>query len=126
MIIATFGALIATLFVDVALIGLGYVLGDTLPLSVSITMGAIAAATAPAATLMVVKQYKAKGPVTDILLPVVALDDAVGLIAFAVSMVKRPSSSPLFPCFQHQSPSGSFQTSKYLIRPLKCSAVAFT
>ena len=60
-------------------------MGDALPLPVAITLGAIAAATAPAATLMVVKQYKAKGPLTDILLPVVALDDAVGLVLFAVS-----------------------------------------
>ena len=52
---------------------------------VAITLGAIAAATAPAATLMVVRQYKAKGPVTDVLLPVVALDDAVGLVIFAIS-----------------------------------------
>lgn len=58
---------------------------ETLPLEAAIILGAIASATAPAATLMVVKQYKAKGPVTDILLPVVALDDAVGLILFAVS-----------------------------------------
>jgi NhaP-type Na+/H+ or K+/H+ antiporter len=49
-------------------------------------LGAIATATAPAATMMVVKQYKAKGPLTSLLLPVVALDDAVGLICFAVSM----------------------------------------
>ena len=48
-------------------------------------LGAIASATAPAATLMVVKQYKANGPLTNILLPVVALDDAVGLILFAIS-----------------------------------------
>ncbi len=78
-------ALIAMLFVDIALIGLHFILGEEkLPLSVAITLGAIATATAPAATLMVVKQYKAKGPVTDILLPVVALDDAVGLACFAV------------------------------------------
>jgi len=56
-----------------------------LPLPVAVTLGAIAAATAPAATLMVVRQYKAKGPVTDLLLPIVALDDAVGLVIFAVS-----------------------------------------
>ena len=42
-------------------------------------------ATAPAATLMVVRQYKAKGPLTSLLLPIVALDDAVGLVVFAVS-----------------------------------------
>ena len=58
---------------------------ETFNLSGALTLGAIATATAPAATLMVVKQYKAHGKVTDILLPVVALDDAVGLVAFAVS-----------------------------------------
>ena len=78
-------ALVATLFVDVALVSLHFLMPDLLPLPVAITLGAIAAATAPAATLMVVRQYKAKGPVTDVLLPVVALDDAVGLVIFAVS-----------------------------------------
>ncbi len=80
-------ALVAMLLVDGVLIGLHFILGEEkLPLSVCITLGAIATATAPAATLMVVKQYKAKGPLTNILLPVVALDDAVGLICFAVSI----------------------------------------
>lgn len=78
-------ACVATLFVDIALIALHYIMPDLLSLPVAITLGAIAAATAPAATLMVVRQYKAKGPVTDVLLPVVALDDAVGLVVFAVS-----------------------------------------
>ena len=84
-VIAIFQALTATVFVDVALIGLHFVLGDKLPISTCLILGAIATATAPAATLMVVNQYKAKGPLTDILLPIVALDDAVGLIVFAVS-----------------------------------------
>ena len=85
-VIAVFQALAATLLVDIALIVLSFILGeDKLPISVAITLGAVATATAPAATLMVVRQYKAKGKVTDILLPVVALDDAVGLIVFAVS-----------------------------------------
>ena len=84
-IIAVFQALLATVLVDAALIGLHFVLGDKLPLSAAITLGAIASATAPAATLMVVRQYKAKGKLTDILLPVVALDDAVGLVIFSVS-----------------------------------------
>jgi Kef-type K+ transport system membrane component KefB len=78
-------AVIATLCVDAALIGLHFVLGDKLPVSMAITLGAIAAATAPAATLMVVRQYKAKGKLTDLLLPIVAIDDAVGLVVFAVS-----------------------------------------
>ncbi len=78
-------AVITTIVVDVVLIALHFIMPDVLPLEAAIILGAIASATAPAATLMVVKQYKAKGPVTDILLPVVALDDAVGLILFAVS-----------------------------------------
>ena len=84
-IVAIFQALVATLFVDMALLLLHLVLGDKLPISTCILLGAIATATAPAATLMVVNQYKARGPLTDMLLPVVALDDAVGLIVFAVS-----------------------------------------
>ena len=59
-------------------------LKDQLPISVILTLGAIACATAPAATLMVIRQYKARGPVVDTLVPVVAFDDAVALIAFAV------------------------------------------
>ena len=85
-IIGIVQALAATLLVDAALIALHYILGpEILPLPVAITLGAIASATAPAATLMVVRQYKAKGPLTDLLLPIVALDDAVGLVLFAVS-----------------------------------------
>lgn len=84
-IIGILQAVITTLFVDAVLILLHFIIRGKLSLSAAIVLGAIAAATAPAATLMVVKQYKAKGPVTDILLPVVALDDAVGLVLFAVS-----------------------------------------
>ena len=84
-IVGIFQAVITTLLVDIVLIALHLIIPDKLPLPAAITLGAIASATAPAATLMVVKQYKAKGPLTDILLPVVALDDAVGLILFAVS-----------------------------------------
>ena len=83
-IIGILQALVATLFVDIALIALHFIMPDLLSLPVAITLGAIAAATAPAATLMVVRQYKAKGPVTDVLLPVVALDDAVGLVVLPV------------------------------------------
>lgn len=86
VIIGIFQALTAAVLVDAVLIALHFVLGpEVLPLSAAITLGAIASATAPAATLMVVRQYKAKGTVTDLLLPIVALDDAVGLIVFAVS-----------------------------------------
>ena len=84
-VIGIFQAVVATLCVDVVLILLHYIMPDIVTIPMAITLGAIAAATAPAATLMVVKQYKANGPVTDILLPVVALDDAVGLVIFAAS-----------------------------------------
>ena len=85
--IGIFQALTATLMVDLVLIGLHiFVLGDSMSLADAIVLGAIATARpAPAATLMVVRQYKAKGELTDLLLPIVALDDAVGLIVFAIS-----------------------------------------
>lgn len=84
-VIGVLQALVATLFVDIALFVVHKLMPDVLSVSQAITLGAIATATAPAATLMVVRQYKAKGPLTDLLLPIVALDDAVGLIVFAVS-----------------------------------------
>ena len=83
-VIGVLQALAATLLVDLALLAIA-ALTDVLTVAQAITLGAIATATAPAATLMVVRQYKAKGPLVDILLPIVALDDAVGLIVFAVS-----------------------------------------
>lgn len=83
--IGVFQAFIATLFVDLALYLVHLVLPNIISLPQVITLGAIATATAPAATLMVVRQYKAHGPLTKLLLPIVALDDAVGLIVFAVS-----------------------------------------
>ena len=85
VVIAIFQALVATAFVDLALYGLHLLMPKKFPLSCVLTLGAVATATAPAATLMVVKQYKAKGPLTKMLLPVVALDDVVGLIVFAIS-----------------------------------------
>ena len=82
-----FQALTATLMVDLVLIGLHiFVLGDSMSLADAIVLGAIATATAPAATLMVVRQYKANGPVTRMLLPVVAMDDALGLMLYAIMM----------------------------------------
>ena len=81
--ITMFQALTTVIFVDICLLALTF-FGLT-TVSEALVLGAIATATAPAATLMVVKQYKAKGPVTDALLPVVALDDAVGLMVFAIS-----------------------------------------
>ncbi len=84
-VIGIFQAVVATLLVDAVLIGIHFLMPDKLPLPTAIVLGAVASATAPAATLMVVRQYKAKGPLTDLLLPIVALDDAVGLILFATS-----------------------------------------
>ena len=84
-VIGIFQALAACLLVDGALIAVHFIAPDKLSLPAAIVLGAVATATAPAATLMVVKQYKAKGPLTSLLLPIVALDDAVGLIIFAIS-----------------------------------------
>ena len=77
-------ALLAVVLVDVGLIIACTCLG--LNLSIAIALGAIATATAPAATLMVIHQYNAKGPLVDILLPVVAFDDAIGLVVFSISI----------------------------------------
>ena len=94
LVIGILQALVTTLVVDAALLGLHFLFPQALSVPAAITLGAIAAATAPAATLMVVRQYKAKGKLTDLLLPIVALDDAVGLVVFAVSFgVARALSS---------------------------------
>ena len=84
-VIGIFQAVFTTFVVDAFLIALHFAMPDKFSLSAAIVLGAVATATAPAATLMVVRQYKAKGKLTDILLPVVALDDAVGLVVFAIS-----------------------------------------
>ena len=78
-------AVVTTIIVDTALIALHLLYPAALSLPSAITLGAIAAATAPAATLMVVRQYQADGPLTKLLLMVVAIDDAVGLVLFSVS-----------------------------------------
>ena len=84
-VIGILQALAAAVIVDVALVALHFAIPDILTVPAAIILGAIATATAPAATLMVVRQYKAKGKLTDLLLPIVALDDAVGLVVFSVS-----------------------------------------
>ena len=78
-------AVATTLLVDAVLVGLHFAFPQVLSLSSAIVLGAIASATAPAATLMVVRQYKADGPLTRLLMLVVAIDDAVGLLLFSVS-----------------------------------------
>ena len=85
IIIGIAQAVITTLLVDAVLIVVHLLFPNVLSLSSAITLGAIASATAPAATLMVVKQYKADGPLTRLLMLVVAIDDAVGLLLFSVS-----------------------------------------
>lgn len=84
-VIGIFQAVAATVLVDLALFAIHLIMPDKISVAQVLTLGAIATATAPAATLMVVRQYKANGPLTKLLLPIVALDDAVGLIIFAVS-----------------------------------------
>ena len=84
-VIGILQAVFTSLMVDAALLLFHLFFPDILSLPAAITLGAIASATAPAATLMVVRQYKAKGELTSLLLPIVALDDAVGLVLFAVS-----------------------------------------
>ncbi|MCR5263289.1 MAG: cation:proton antiporter [Clostridiales bacterium] len=84
-VIGIIQAVVTSVVVDIALVVTHFIIPDTLTLPAAITLGAVAAATAPAATLMVVRQYKAHGHLTDLLLPIVALDDAVGLVIFAVS-----------------------------------------
>jgi Kef-type K+ transport system membrane component KefB len=84
-VIGIFQGIFTCIVVDIVLIALHFAMPQYLSLSAAIVLGAVATATAPAATLMVVRQYKAKGPLTSMLLPVVALDDAVGLVVFAIS-----------------------------------------
>ena len=78
-------AVITTLVVDAILVALHLCFPNVISLPCAIVLGAIASATAPAATLMVVRQYKADGPLTRLLMLVVAIDDAVGLLLFSVS-----------------------------------------
>ena len=85
IVVGILQAVIATVLVDVALIALHFIKPDLISIPAAITLGAIASATAPAATLMVVRQYKAEGPLTRLLLLVVAIDDAVGLVLFSIS-----------------------------------------
>jgi len=85
IVVGILQAVAATVLVDLALVLLHLVRPDVISVSSAITLGSIAAATAPAATLMVVRQYKADGPLTRLLLMVVAIDDAVGLVLFSAS-----------------------------------------
>lgn len=85
IVVGVVQAVVTTVMVDIVLITLHLLFPNIISLPAAITLGAIASATAPAATLMVVKQYKADGPLTRLLLLVVAIDDAVGLLLFSIS-----------------------------------------
>ena len=85
IIIGILQAVITTVVVDIILIALHLCFPNVISIPCAITLGAIASATAPAATLMVVRQYKADGPLTRLLMLVVAIDDAIGLLLFSVS-----------------------------------------
>lgn len=95
-IITVFEAVGASVLVAATLILLKF------PITLALVLGAIASATAPAATLMVVRQYKAHGPVTSTLLPVVAIDDAVCLMLFSIlsSVAKSLESKGGFSLYQ--------------------------
>ena len=84
IVITALESLFASLAVVAVLATAYLIFPDKIPLPLVLSLGAIAAATAPAATIMVIKQYRANGPVSKTLLPVVALDDAAALILFAV------------------------------------------
>ncbi|MBQ8769327.1 MAG: cation:proton antiporter [Oscillospiraceae bacterium] len=85
IVIGVLQAVVTTVVVDAILIGLHFCFPNLISIPAAIILGAIASATAPAATLMVVRQYKADGPLTKLLMLVVAIDDAVGLLLFSVS-----------------------------------------
>ena len=108
IIITILEALAASVFVIIALLVLHFTMPDRVPLSLVLTLGAIASATAPAATLMVIRQYNAKGPLVNTLLPVVALDDAAALILFAI----------LFQVATHVSNGGEFSIYAMLFKPI--------
>ena len=108
IIITILEALAASIFVLIALLIMHFIMPDKVPLSLALTLAAIASATAPAATLMVIKQYNAKGPLVNTLLPVVALDDAAALILFAI----------LFQVATNVSSGGEFSIYAMLFKPI--------
>ena len=108
IIITIFEALFASILVIVALLIAHFIFPDQVSWQLVLTLGAIASATAPAATLMVIKQYNARGPLVDTLLPVVALDDAAALILFAI----------LFQISTTLASGGSFDAYKMILKPI--------
>ena len=108
VIITILEALGASLLVFLGLLILHFIFPTQIKWEIVLTLAAIASATAPAATLMVIKQYKARGPVVSTLLPVVALDDAAALILFAI----------LFQIASVISTGGNFSVYKMLLKPI--------
>ncbi len=108
IIITIFEALFASILVIVALMIAHFIFPEQVSWQLVLTLGAIASATAPAATLMVIKQYNARGPLVDTLLPVVALDDAAALILFAI----------LFQIATTLASGGSFDAYKMILKPI--------
>lgn len=108
LIITVLEALFASIAVIAALIVMHFIMPNLVSWQLVLTLGAIASATAPAATLMVIKQYKARGPLVNTLLPVVALDDAAALILFAI----------LFQIATSLNVSGGFDAYKMIVKPL--------
>lgn len=108
VIITILEASFASLFVILALMTAHFMFPNQVSWELVLTLGAIASATAPAATLMVIKQYRARGPLVDTLLPVVALDDAAALILFAI----------LFQIAKNMAVGSSFSAYSMLLKPL--------
>ena len=108
VIITIFEALFASILVIIALVVAHFIFPNQVSWELVLTLGAIASATAPAATLMIIKQYKAQGPMVDTLLPVVALDDAAALILFAILFQVATTIA---------AGTGTFDIYKMLIKP---------
>ncbi len=108
IIITCLEALLASVFVIAILVGAHFIFPEQVTWPLVLTLGAIASATAPAATLMVIKQYNARGPLVNTLLPVVALDDAAALILFAI----------LFQIATTLAIGGEFSIYKMLFKPI--------
>ena len=108
IVITVLESLFASICVILATLVLHFIIPNIVTIETVLVLGAIAAATAPAATLMVIKQYKARGEFVDTLLPVVALDDASALILFSL----------LFQIATAISSGGTFSFYKMMIKPL--------
>lgn len=108
VVITCLEALGGSLIVTIALLIAHFINPEQIKIETVLTLGAIASATAPAATLMVIRQYKARGKLVDTLLPVVALDDAAALILFAI----------LFQLANSLSSGGDFSAYKMIAKPL--------